>query len=120
VALGSIVMADVPPNSIMAGNPARQIQTLPASTSQFSGEEPPTPIDGLGDQTKLRGRSVVGEDAAFAEPGLLAEHIRGVVSKAGGLEPDFDSKANLYLDLGVPSTAAIQILMELEERLGLQ
>jgi len=48
----------------------------------------------------------------------MKEQLRNLIAGIGGLAPDFDGAANLYLDLGVPSMKAMQLLMELEERFG--
>jgi len=48
----------------------------------------------------------------------IKEKLRTLVTEVGGLPPGFDSAANLYLDLGVPSMKAMQLLIELEERFG--
>lgn len=49
----------------------------------------------------------------------MIEEVRQVVCGITGLAPDFDSAANLYADLGVPSVQAMQLLTELEERFGI-
>lgn len=49
----------------------------------------------------------------------MIEEVRQVVCGITGLAPDFDTKANLYADLGVPSVQAMQLLTELEERFGI-
>ena len=46
----------------------------------------------------------------------LNKEIRELVSNIGGLKPDFDGTADLYLDLAMPSIRAMQLLVELEER----
>ena len=46
--------------------------------------------------------------------------LRGLVAEIGGIAPDFDEKAHLYLDLGVPSVAAMNLLMEIESRFNIQ
>jgi acyl carrier protein len=48
----------------------------------------------------------------------INEQLRSLVIEIAGLPPAFDGAANLYLDLGVPSMKAMQLLMELEERFG--
>lgn len=49
----------------------------------------------------------------------MIEEVRQVVCGITGLAPDFDTQANLYADLGVPSVQAMQLLTELEERFGI-
>ncbi|MGC4053287.1 MAG: acyl carrier protein [Paludibaculum sp.] len=49
----------------------------------------------------------------------MIEEVRQVVCGITGLAPDFDTTANLYADLGVPSVQAMQLLTELEERFGI-
>ena len=49
--------------------------------------------------------------------GLEAE-LRQLVAAIGEIPPSFDPNANFYLDLGVPSMKAMQLLMELEEKYG--
>jgi acyl carrier protein len=44
--------------------------------------------------------------------------LRQLISEAGGLDPAFDGTANLYLDLGLPSMKAMQLLMDIEEKFG--
>jgi acyl carrier protein len=48
----------------------------------------------------------------------MKEQLRSLVTEVGGLDANFDASANLYLDLGIPSMKAMQLLMELEERFG--
>lgn len=48
----------------------------------------------------------------------MKEQLRNLIVEIGGLASDFDSAANLYLDLGMPSMKAMQLLMDLEERFG--
>ena len=50
----------------------------------------------------------------------LGEQLRDLIITSAGLPPNFDSKANLYLDLGVPSVKAMQLLLDLEDRFGVQ
>ncbi|MBV9158310.1 MAG: acyl carrier protein [Acidobacteriaceae bacterium] len=49
----------------------------------------------------------------------LNEELRSIVAGVGGISPDFDSKAHLYNDLGVPSVKALHLLLTLEERYGI-
>jgi len=44
------------------------------------------------------------------------ERLHGLLVELCGLPADFKQDADLYLDLGVPSVKAMQLLMELEER----
>jgi acyl carrier protein len=47
------------------------------------------------------------------------EHkVRRVLSTVTGVAHDVDGKANLYLDLGVPSVHALKLLSELESQFG--
>ncbi len=46
--------------------------------------------------------------------------IRRIVSEISGLPSDADPQADLYLDLGVASVHAIQLLTELEDHFGIQ
>jgi acyl carrier protein len=50
----------------------------------------------------------------------LNNELRELVANIGGLKPDFDSAADLYLDLAMPSIRAMQLLVELEERFNIQ
>jgi acyl carrier protein len=50
----------------------------------------------------------------------IREDLRRMVSDIGEIPSDFDSSSNLYLDLGVPSVKAMQLLMELEDRYGVR
>ncbi|MGA8029516.1 MAG: phosphopantetheine-binding protein [Bryobacteraceae bacterium] len=49
----------------------------------------------------------------------LKDELRSIVASIGGISPDFDSKAHLYNDLGVPSVKALHLLLALEERYGI-
>ncbi len=42
--------------------------------------------------------------------------VRQIISQVTGLDPSVSGDANLYLDLGVASVHALQILAELEDR----
>ena len=46
----------------------------------------------------------------------LMEQLRQIVSEVSKIDPDFDSKAHFYNDLGIPSVKALHLLMTLEER----
>ena len=46
----------------------------------------------------------------------LQQELRQLVAELGEIPTDFDATANLYLDLGVPSVKAMQLLMDLEDR----
>ena len=46
----------------------------------------------------------------------LEPELRHLVVNLCQLAVDFDAKADLYLDLGVASVKAMELLMELEER----
>jgi acyl carrier protein len=47
------------------------------------------------------------------------EHkIRAIVADISNLSPDMPAAANLYLDLGVASVHALQLLTELEDQFG--
>lgn len=50
----------------------------------------------------------------------LEEELRQMVAEIGEIAPAFDSHANFYLDLGVPSMKAMQLLMQLEDKYGVQ
>jgi acyl carrier protein len=50
----------------------------------------------------------------------MEQKLRLLLVQICQLPPDFDRAAHLYLDLGVPSVQAIELLMELEERFGVQ
>lgn len=45
--------------------------------------------------------------------------IRRLVSDVSGLPSDADAQADLYLDLGVASIHALQLLTELEDHFGI-
>jgi len=49
----------------------------------------------------------------------LQEEIVGLISQISGVGEDLDREANLYLDVGIASFHALQLLTELEERYGL-
>lgn len=49
-------------------------------------------------------------------PGKLENEIRRIVVDLAGISDDFDASAHLYLDLAVPSIAAMELLLELESR----
>jgi len=42
--------------------------------------------------------------------------LRKLICESAGIPDDFDASSNLYLDIGIPSTKAIQLLMDIEER----
>ena len=50
----------------------------------------------------------------------LEDELRQMVAEIGEIAPAFDAQANFYLDLGVPSMKAMQLLMQLEDRYGVQ
>lgn len=50
----------------------------------------------------------------------LRDGLRRMVAEIGEIPADFDPHLNLYLDLGVPSAKAMQLLMELEDRYGVR
>jgi acyl carrier protein len=50
----------------------------------------------------------------------LNKELRELVANIGGLNPDFDGAADLYLDLAMPSIRAMQLLVELEDRFNIQ
>jgi acyl carrier protein len=50
----------------------------------------------------------------------LSQNLRSLLMEIAELPPDFSAGANLYLDLGVPSVKAMQLLMELEDRFEVQ
>ena len=50
----------------------------------------------------------------------LEDELRQMVAEIGEIAPAFDPQANFYLDLGVPSMKAMQLLMQLEDRYGVQ
>jgi acyl carrier protein len=49
----------------------------------------------------------------------LQQDLRGIVCRITGLPSDFDASAHLYLDLGVASLHALQLLTEIEEHYGI-
>ncbi len=49
----------------------------------------------------------------------IESRVRQIVSEVTGLNPDIPGDDNLYLDLGVASVHALQILAELEDRFGI-
>lgn len=51
---------------------------------------------------------------------MIEAGIRQTVSELCGLPEDVDRDADLYLDLGVASAHALQLLVQLEERFGVQ
>lgn len=46
--------------------------------------------------------------------------IRKIVSEISGIPENADPQADLYLDLGMASVHALQLLTELEDRFGVQ
>lgn len=44
--------------------------------------------------------------------------VRSIVADISNLSPEMPADANLYLDLGVASVHALQLLTELEEQFG--
>jgi acyl carrier protein len=44
--------------------------------------------------------------------------LRDLICEHSTLAPDFDPSANLYLDLGLPSMKAMQLLAEIEDKFG--
>jgi acyl carrier protein len=52
--------------------------------------------------------------------GDLKEELRLLVAQTGGVAADFDGRAHFYLELGVTSVKAMQLLMALEDRYGLR
>ena len=50
---------------------------------------------------------------------LLEQQMRELVCRVTGLPNDFDANAHLYLDLGVASMHALQLLTELEQEYGI-
>jgi acyl carrier protein len=52
------------------------------------------------------------------EANRIEQSIRNIVVAVGGVSPDADAQADLYLDLGVASVHALTLLQELEEHFG--
>ncbi len=50
----------------------------------------------------------------------MEQQLRHLLVELCQLPADFDPAANLYFDLGVPSVKAIELLLQLEERFGVQ
>ena len=50
----------------------------------------------------------------------IEDQIRDMISQVSGLPHDFDRNGHLYLDLGVASMHALQLLTEIEDRYGIQ
>jgi acyl carrier protein len=50
----------------------------------------------------------------------LQTQLRRLISEIADMPGDFAADAHLYLELGIPSVKAMQLLMELEERYGVQ
>lgn len=48
----------------------------------------------------------------------LESQLRTLISEVGSLPSDFSPTADFYSDLGMPSVKAMQLLLELEDRLG--
>jgi len=46
--------------------------------------------------------------------------VRKIVTGISGISENADSQADLYLDLGVASVHALQLLTELEDHFGIQ
>jgi acyl carrier protein len=51
---------------------------------------------------------------------LSQEEVRALVAATTGIATDSDMEADLYLELAVASFAALQLLLDLEEQLGVQ
>ena len=49
----------------------------------------------------------------------LEQELRGMICDLSGLPCDFDPNGNLYLDLGVASMHALQLMLQIEERYGI-
>ena len=49
----------------------------------------------------------------------IENKVRQIISQVTGLDPGVSGDANLYLDLGVASVHALQILAELEDQFGI-
>ena len=50
----------------------------------------------------------------------IKQQLRDLIAEVGEIPHDFDATAHLYLDLGVPSVAAMNLLMEIESRFNVQ
>lgn len=50
----------------------------------------------------------------------VKEELRALVAEIGDIPKEFDPNAHLYLDLGVPSVAAMNLLMEIENKFNVQ
>jgi acyl carrier protein len=48
----------------------------------------------------------------------VEQKVRGIVAGITNLSPEMPAAANLYLDLGVASVHALELLTELEEQFG--
>lgn len=48
----------------------------------------------------------------------LEPQLRQIMVELCALEPNFSREDNFYLELGIPSVKAMELLMELEERFG--
>jgi acyl carrier protein len=49
---------------------------------------------------------------------VLESDVRSIVVEVSGIDKDTDPHADLYLDAGMASFHALQLLIELEERFG--
>ena len=48
----------------------------------------------------------------------IEQQVKQIVCQVTGLPADFDPNQHLYLDLGVASVHALQLLMEIEDKFG--
>ena len=51
---------------------------------------------------------------------ITERELRQLVAEIGSLDPGFDENADLYTDLGIPSTKAMELLVALEDRYDLR
>ena len=102
VVVGSHVMNDVPPYTIVAGNPARVIAHLSNNSDCDSSAARP-----------LNGFSLADRKRARESPEILCEILKIICSVMGteGLNPD----DNFY-DAGMTSIMALPLLIEVEDR----
>lgn len=50
----------------------------------------------------------------------VEQQLREMISQTSGLPQDFDRTGNLYLDLGVASIHALQLLTDIEDRFAVR
>jgi len=100
VATGSAVMSDVPPYTMVAGNPARAVARLSRARTQASAERPEKPV-------------CVADVSRTSSLDPVMAILRDVLG-TNNLSPTED-----YYDAGITSIMALPLLLEIEQRFGI-